>query len=103
AGCDQIELQDRFTPAAMLLDDVLDDLADEGKRAVGLLDGEQLHVRKILSVVDQVEALDAFTSSRCCSSAWRSSSRRRRRSCAATVRRCSSSVSGSSPATSMGR
>ena len=49
AGRHQVELQNRLAPATVLLDDIVDDFADEGKRAVCLLDGEQLHERKILS------------------------------------------------------
>jgi len=40
---DEVELEDRFTPTAVLLHDVVDNLANEGQRAVCLLDGEQLH------------------------------------------------------------
>src|SRR3954469_24379224 len=49
----EVELEDRLAPAAMLLDDVLDDLTDEGKRAVGLFDGEQLHDREDTRVSGQ--------------------------------------------------
>jgi hypothetical protein len=40
---DKIELEDRLAPATMLLDDILDDLPNQRKRAVRLIDGEKLH------------------------------------------------------------
>src|ERR1035437_2267378 len=40
----QVELDDRFLPAPVLANDVLDDFPDERKGAIGLVDGEKLHV-----------------------------------------------------------
>ena len=40
----QIEFDERLLPAAMLADDVLDDLPDERKSAIRLVDSEKLHV-----------------------------------------------------------
>ena len=40
-GCDQVELEDRLPPPAMLLHDVLDDLPNQWKRSIRLFDGEQ--------------------------------------------------------------
>src|SRR5262249_47657476 len=41
---DEIELENGFTPAPMLNDDVFDDLSYERQCAIGLIDREQLHL-----------------------------------------------------------
>jgi hypothetical protein len=48
---DEIELEDRLAPATMLLYDVLDDLPNQWKRAVRLIDREELHTRKVQGCV----------------------------------------------------
>ncbi|HTE46982.1 MAG TPA: hypothetical protein VK636_17165 [Gemmatimonadaceae bacterium] len=40
---DQVELEYRLTPATVLLDNVLDDLPDQGEGPVGLLHRKKLH------------------------------------------------------------
>src|SRR6185437_14734782 len=96
-GGREIELENRIAPAAMLANDILDDLHDQRKRAVGLLDSEELHVGKVSNQRRR------RCSSMLRSSIWRSSRRRRRRSWAAANRRSSSSVSAISSGTSIGR
>src|SRR6185312_14681212 len=46
----QVELEIRLAPALVLLHDVLDDLPDQRKGPVGLLDGEVLHTTKLLGL-----------------------------------------------------